>query len=58
MSDTQYPLNNKLERVSDLTHAIASFLEWAKSRKSLACANHTSRSIHGMSLSLPARNNF
>ena len=36
MSDTQYPLNNKLERVSDLTHAIASFLEWAEKRKGLS----------------------
>jgi len=36
MSDTQYPLNNKLERVSDLTHAIASFLEWAEKQKKLS----------------------
>ncbi|GAO35374.1 hypothetical protein SCT_0760 [Sulfuricella sp. T08] len=35
MSDTQYPLNIKLERVSDLTHAIANFLEWAEKQKGL-----------------------
>jgi len=58
MSDTQYPLNNKLERVSDLTHAIASFLEWAEKQKKLSLCEPYNRSIHGMSLSLPARNNF
>jgi hypothetical protein len=36
MSDTKYPLNHKLERVSDLTHAIASFLEWAEKQKKLS----------------------
>lgn len=36
MSDTKYPLNNKFERVSDLTHAIASFLEWAEKQKGLS----------------------
>lgn len=36
MSDTQYPLNNELERVSDLTHAISSFLEWAEKQKKLS----------------------
>ena len=36
MSDTQYPLNNKFERVSDLKHAIASFLEWAEKQKGLS----------------------
>ena len=35
MSDTKYPLNNKFEHVSDLTHAIASFLEWAEKQKGL-----------------------
>ena len=35
MSDIQYPLSNKLERVSDLTHAIANFLEWAEKQKGL-----------------------
>lgn len=33
MSDTKYPLNNKFERISDLTHTIASFLEWAEKQK-------------------------
>ncbi|HUX65167.1 hypothetical protein [Sulfuricella sp.] len=36
MSDTKYPLNNKFERVSDLTHTIASFLEWAEQQKGLS----------------------
>jgi hypothetical protein len=36
MSDTKYPLNNKFEHVSDLTHAIASFLEWAENQKGLS----------------------
>lgn len=36
MSDTKYPLNNKFERVSDLTHTIASFLEWAEKQKGLS----------------------
>jgi len=35
MSDTQYPLNNEFDRVSDLTHAISSFLEWAEEQKGL-----------------------
>lgn len=35
MSDTQYPLTNKLEHVADLRHAIASFLAWAKEQKGL-----------------------
>lgn len=35
MSDIQYPLTNKFERVSDLTHAITSFLEWAEEQKGL-----------------------
>ena len=35
MPDIKYPLNNKFERVSDLTHAIASFLEWAEEKKGL-----------------------
>lgn len=35
MSDTQYPLTNKFEHVSDLTHAITNFLEWAKEQKGL-----------------------
>lgn len=36
MSDTQYPLSDKFERVSDLAHAIASFLEWAETQKGLS----------------------
>jgi len=36
MSGSKYPLNNKFERVSDLTHTIASFLEWAETRKGLS----------------------
>ena len=36
MPDTRYPLNNKFERVSDLTHTIASFLEWAEKQKGLS----------------------
>ena len=35
MSDTKYPLNHEFERVSDLTHAIANFLEWAEEQKGL-----------------------
>jgi len=36
MSNTKYPLTNEFERVSDLTHAIASFLEWAEEQKGLS----------------------
>jgi len=35
MPNIKYPLNKKLNRVCDLTHAIARFLDWAKKEKGL-----------------------
>lgn len=36
MQNNKYPLNQKFDRVYDLTHAIASFLEWAEKEKDLS----------------------
>ena len=35
MPNIKYPLNKKLNRVSDLTHTIAQFLDWAEKEKGL-----------------------
>lgn len=33
--DSKYPLNERFDRVSDLSHTIASFLEWTEQKKGL-----------------------
>lgn len=35
MPNSEYPLSEKFDRVSDMTHAIASFLDWAENQKGM-----------------------
>jgi len=47
MSDIQQQANIKSELVSDLTHTIASFLEWAETQKGLRlCAPFQAQKAH------------
>lgn len=36
MPNIKYPINKRLNRISDLTHAITQFLNWAEKEKGLS----------------------